>query len=151
MLLSLLLNSINRAASIIPTPVNRFEGVVSEFTNFSISLFGYASFIFTSVPVCSSWDLTSSSFLPVSVTLLIFVHFLKFFMLYVILMNISTIFQLMLDFTSAVFNDMNKEYCKKRQRRNMVPLLTSTSQPLTSIQTPPSHFAAYPYPHLLFR
>lgn len=38
-----------------------------------------------------------------------FVHFLKFFMLYVILMNISTIFQLMLDFTSAVFNDMNKE------------------------------------------
>ena len=38
-----------------------------------------------------------------------FVHFLKFFMLYVVLMNISTIFQLMLDFTSAVFNDMNKE------------------------------------------
>lgn len=38
-----------------------------------------------------------------------FVHFLKFFMLYVILMNISTIFQFMLDFTSAVFNDMNKE------------------------------------------
>lgn len=38
-----------------------------------------------------------------------FIHFLKFFMLYIILINISVIFRWMLNLTSAVFNDMNKE------------------------------------------